>query len=161
MYYENLSWVWGADRKSVRGSLLASRSCAEWFQTVIPRDGFVYPNNHDRFFFFHMHTFRSPEFDFSVRVAMNESCCFNTLTSAILKVNVVRQLQCLISDRVTWPPIQWPMYWQHVLLFVFYPSHVAVMCMENQICQHWRKSWKTLSGMQEICTKYRAHNWPV
>ena len=44
------------------------------------------PNNHDRFFF--LPTFRSPAFDFNVGVAMNESCCF-TLTSAILKVEVV------------------------------------------------------------------------
>ena len=67
--YKNLSWVWGADRKiRPSGSLfgitrrvmpnsnpegriflsaghcLASRGFDEWFQTVIPRDGFFYPH---------------------------------------------------------------------------------------------------------------------
>ena len=43
------------------------------------------PNNHDRFFFWHI--FWSPAFDFNVGVAINKSCSY-TLTSAILKVEI-------------------------------------------------------------------------
>ena len=35
-----------------------------------------------------LHTFQSPAFNLNIEVAINESCCF-TLTSAILKFNVV------------------------------------------------------------------------
>ena len=52
---------------------------------------FLYaPNNHDRFFF--LHTFRSPADDFTVGVAINESCSF-TLTTAILKGNVIYDIK--------------------------------------------------------------------
>ena len=44
------------------------------------------PNNHDRLFF--LHTFWAPAFDFNATVTINESCSY-TLTSAILKVDVV------------------------------------------------------------------------
>ena len=41
----NLTRVWGADRKFCpEGHCLASRGCAEWCKTVIPRDGIFFPH---------------------------------------------------------------------------------------------------------------------
>ena len=73
------------------------------------------PNNHDVFVFLH-----------NVGVAMNEPCSL-TLTSTILEVDIIcditmTSVPIVLTTRATWLPIQ-PMYWQHVLLFVFYPSH--------------------------------------
>ena len=85
--YKNLSWVWGADRK-IRLRVTV------WHHEALPSEAKQWshgteflsaPNNHDRFFFFH--TFWSPEFDFNIGVAINESRS-NTLTSAILKVDI-------------------------------------------------------------------------
>ena len=48
-------------------------------------------NNHDRFFF--LHIFRAPAFDFNVEVAVYMSRFF-TLTSAILKIDVIFDIVC-------------------------------------------------------------------
>ena len=74
-----------------------------------------------------------------------------TIQWAILKVDVICDdtmtlTQMTQNNRVMWPPMQ-PMYWQHVLLFIFYLSHRSD---KDKICQHWWKLQKTLSGMQEI-----------
>ena len=110
------------------------------------------PNNHDRFFFLHTGMSWSPAFDFNVGVAINEWCFYKS-TSAILEVDGrVRHCNNInskhLNDRVTWPPIQ-PMYWQHLLLFVFYLSHGSDKVWKVKICQHWWKSRKIVSGMQE------------
>ena len=42
---KNLTWVWGANRKfRPQGHCLASRGFAEWYKTVITRDGIFYPH---------------------------------------------------------------------------------------------------------------------
>ena len=103
--YKNLSWVWGADRK------IHPRLC--WMMPNIDPEGQILllaPNNSDRFFF--LHNFLSQVFYFNLGVAIDKSCTY-TLT----------------SDIFTWPPIQ-PMYWQHVLLIVFfiYPMGPIRVC---------------------------------
>ena len=70
--------------------------------------------------FFFLYTFWSPSFDFNIGVALNELRSY-TLTSAILKVDVLCDVKMTSIPNVTWP-IQ-PIYWQHVFLFVFiYPT---------------------------------------
>ena len=125
--FKNLLWVWGVDRKKVRGLLFGiTRLCQVMPNSDTEGHIFISPsNNHDRFFF--LHTFWSPAFDFNVGVPINElhSC---KLTSAILKFDIVCDVvmtstpNILTTDRVTWSPIQ-PMYWQHMLVFDFYLSH--------------------------------------
>ena len=118
--YKYLSWAWGADRKIVRGSLFGiTRLC--WVMPNSDSEGPIFlsaPSNHDRFFF--LHTFWSPAFDFNVEVTINEF--------AILKVDVVWDVAMASNPSIltiaTWPPVQ-PMYWQHVLLFVFYLSYAG------------------------------------
>ena len=80
--YKHLSWWWGADRK------ICPRVCAEWCQTVIPWDRFFYPHRTTMIDSFSCISFWSPAFDCNIGVAMNESCFF-TLTSSILKVDIV------------------------------------------------------------------------
>ena len=62
--------------------------------------------------------------------------------------------QCL-NDRVTWPPIQ-PMYWQHVLLFVFYPSHGSDKGMWDKICRLMQNSDP---GGQNFLSAPNTHVW--
>ena len=112
--------------KSVRGSLFGITRLCRVRPNSDP-EGRIFlsaPNNHDRFFF--LHTFWSPAFEFNVGSAINESPSY-TLTSAILKVDVI-MTSTPNGSTVTWPPIQ-PMYWQHVLLFVFiYPMCRISVC---------------------------------
>ena len=142
--YKNLSWVWGADKKiQSEDHCLASWGFAEWSQRTIFLSA---SNSHDGFFF--LHTFWSPAFDFNVGVPINEACCF-TLTSAILKVDVICDVAMMSTPNiwttwVKWPPIQ-PMHWPHGLLFVFYPSHWLDKGILDKICQHWWISRKILS----------------
>ena len=94
--------------QSVRGSLFGITRLYRVMPNSDP-EGRIFlstPNNYDRFLF--LCTFRSPAFDFNIVVAMNESCCF-TLTSAILKVDVV----CVVIR--------------------FYPSHGSDMGMYSKI----------------------------
>ena len=45
VYYKNLTWVWGADRKFCpEGHCLASGGFAKWCKTVIPRNRIFYPH---------------------------------------------------------------------------------------------------------------------
>ena len=81
--YENLSWVWGADREIRPRATVwhneALNSDPEW------RIFLSAPNNHDRFFF--LHAFWSLAFDFKAGFAINASQ-FYMLTSAILNIDV-------------------------------------------------------------------------
>ena len=83
--------------KSVRGSLFGITWQTSWCQTVILRDWFFYPHQTTMIDSFSCIPFDLPMFDFNVGVAINESCSL-TLTSAILKVDVVCDLlynQCI------------------------------------------------------------------
>ena len=74
--------------KSVRGSLFGIMRLCRVMLNSDP-GGRIFlsaSNNYDRFFF--LHIFWSPAFYFKVEVTFNESG-YNTLTSAILKVDVV------------------------------------------------------------------------
>ena len=85
LHYKNLSWVWGADRKIRPRSLFGTTELCRVMPNTDP-EGRIFlsaPNNHDRVFL--LHIFRAPAF---VGVAIIESRS-NTLTSAILKLNVV------------------------------------------------------------------------
>ena len=141
--------------KSGRGSLFGiTRLCR-----VMPNsdpEGRVFlfaPNNHDRFFF--LHTFWSPAFDFKVGVAINELCSY-TLTSSILKVDVVCDVTMMSTPSILTTELRGLLYNQcidDVLLFLFCLSQGANKGIKDKICQHWWRSWKTLSDMQEkmIC----------
>ena len=74
------------------------------------------PNNHDRFFFLHIHWY--PAFDFNIGVEINESHS-NTLTSAILKVDVLCDIAMISSPNVLTTQLHDILYNQ---LFVFYLS---------------------------------------
>ena len=105
--YNNLSWMWDADRK-IRPRF-----------TVWPNndpEGRIFlsaSNNHDRFFF--LHTLWSPAFDFNVGVKLTSHIPVETWRRMWHCNDVIAQR---LSDKVTWRNIQ-TVSWQHALLFVF------------------------------------------
>ena len=124
--YKNLSWVWGADWKSVWGSLFGiTRFC--WVCQTDP-EGWIFlyaPNNHDLFFF--LHTFWSPTFDLNVGVANNKSISY-TLTSAMLKVDVV----CYITMTSTSNRYTTSYYNQ----YTHYYSFLSYSGFSDRRCEH-------------------------
>ena len=109
--------------KPVQGSLFGITRLCRVMPNSDPRDGLVYLRQTTMIDSFLLRTIWSPAFDFNAGVGINQSSsCM--LTSAILKVDTIHCRSQRLNDRVTWPPIQ-PMYWQHVLLFTFYLSHVS------------------------------------
>ena len=110
--------------KSVRGSLFGITRLCRVMPKVLPGEGTDFPirTKQPWYILFLAYLLISSAW-FYVKVATKESRSF-TMTFAILKVDVICDVAMMTTPnvRVTWPPIQ-PMYWQHVLLFVFYLSH--------------------------------------
>ena len=60
-----------------------------------------------------------------------------------------------LNDKVTWPPIQ-PMYWQHVLLFVFYLSHgsdIIRVCKIRFVSTSENREKPCLGCKNQICPR--------
>ena len=116
------------------------------------------PNNHDRFFF--LHTFWSTAFDFNVENPINKSRSY-TLMSAILKSDLVCDVAMTSNPNVLMTELPDLLFSECIdnmrCFFDFYLSHGSDKGMSDKICQHWWKSQKTLSGVQE---NVFLHTWP-
>ena len=135
---------------SVRGSLSGITKLCRVMPKSDP-EGWIFlstPNNHNRFFF--LRTLWSPAFDFKVGVSIKQSHWRPPYWKLTSYVTLQWCQLPTLNDTVTWPPIQ-PMYWQHMLLFIFYPSRKSDKGMQDKVCQHWCKLWQTCPVHKKTC----------
>ena len=150
--YKNLQWVWGADRKILLRVTV-------WHHEALPsyakhcrsqeKDfsirSYMCQTTMIRFFF--LHSFWSPVFDINLGVAINESL-FYTLTSAILKVDIVCDVAMTSTPNILTGELRDVLYNQCIDNMCCYSFCIysTGQIRASKMCQYLRK---TLSGMQE------------
>ena len=146
--------------KSVRGSLFGiTRLCRVMLNS--DHEGRIFlsaPNNHDRFSF--LHTLWSPAFDFNVAVEINESHS-HTLTSAILKVDVVCDVTMTSSSNVLTTELHDVLYNQCIdntrcYSFFIYPTGRIMVCKIRFVSTDENRGKPCL-----VCKKNAIIDWPT
>ena len=116
------------------GHCLASRDCAEWCQTVIPRDRFFYQHQQTMIVFV-LHTVCSPAFVFNVGVAINQSCSY-MLMSTILKVDVICDVTMMSTPNIIMTELRDLLHNQHIdnICYSFLSIPLVNKDMWDKIC---------------------------
>ena len=159
IHYKHLSLVWGADRQICLrslGFLVMPNDAKQWSQGT---DFYIRTKQPWYFFSCIPKGFWSPAFDFNIGVPIKQSHSY-TLTSAILKFDVC-EVTMMSTPNVLTAELRDLLYnqcigntcWSSIFI---YPTGRIRVCKIRFVWQHWWKSQKNFSGVQEMSINVSA-----